>query len=133
MQNLLFFILVNVFFFSCSKNQENKNGRCDTLLAIGSTITPKTTTIAAGIKTVVNSYGPDLCYSYAGFGITQKEGNIFEIKSRGKVNCSAAICAQAIYSVKDSTTIYTNTAGTYYLKFFNNAATSFKTDTVVVN
>ena len=133
MRNIFILIGIIVFLFSCSKNRDNKNGICDTLLTIGSTNTPKITTVAAGIKTVVNSYGPDLCYSYAGFGIAQKEGNIFEIKSKGKVNCGAAICAQAIYAVKDSTIIYTNTVGTYYLKFFNNAATSFKTDTVVVN
>lgn len=134
MSKAVFYLLVLSLLNSCSKDKSENVGQCDTYLLINSTKTPRTSTISSGIKTIIDCYGPNLCYSFSGMEIIEKEGNVFEIKAKGKAPCGPAICLQAIYAVKDSATINIRMVGFYYLKFFNNdAATSFKTDTVVVN
>jgi hypothetical protein len=132
MRAIFFSLLLSSLFLSCHKNKDGTTGQCDTYLIIGSTNTPRTSTISAGITTIINGYGPDLCYSFSGTQLTQKEGKIIEIKLKGKRPCGPAICADAIYNVKDTVTINTPQTGQYYLQFFNGTSL-FKTDTVTVN
>lgn len=125
-------MLAITFLISCDKENEEKNGLCDTYLEITSTNTPKTTTASAGITTVINGYGSNLCFRFTGTEITLKEPNVLEIKLKGKFPCGPAICAQALLGVRDTVTINTQQTGAYYLKFFNGNFL-FKTDTVTVN
>jgi len=129
MKTLLLAIMV-ILFFSCEKTTHRN--LCDTFLVIDSTSTPRTSTVAMGISSIIDCYGANLCYSYAGMDVVAKSGNIFEINAKGKINCEAQICAEALYQVRDTIQINTPAAGTYYLKFYNST-TLVKTDTVTVN
>ena len=127
----LLFIFVLLAIASC--NKDSKTGQCDAFLTITSTLTAKTTTQAAGISSVINSYGPNLCYTFSHTEVLRKPGNIFEIKSKGKFPCNATICADALYQARDSINIDVAAPGTYFLKFYHNTSAFFKTDTVQVN
>jgi hypothetical protein len=129
MKSILLLAVV-VLFFGCEKGQDND--LCDTYLEIDSTSTPRSSTVGTGITSIINCYGPSLCYSYAGMDISGKGGNIFEIHAKGKIRCNVQICALALYQVRDTITISTPAAGSYFLKFYNNT-TLLKTDTITVN
>lgn len=116
---------------ACNK-EDTRSDLCDTDLVIGKTTTPAIVTLSSGIVFSYESYGANLCYSFSGTAISQKAGNIYEIRSKGKVPCKPTICAQAIYQVNDTQRILTPLSGTYYLQFYNENSL-FKTDTVHVN
>lgn len=126
----LFYLVLCVFMLGCKK-EDSQVALCDVSLIIGNTESPKTAFINTGITFSYECFGNNLCYSFSGTGISQKSGNIFEIRAKGKFPCSAAICAQAIFQASDTITIKTPQAGSYYLQFFNEN-TLFKTDTVLV-
>lgn len=123
------FLLLSAF--SCNKNDDNP-GQCDTDLVITDTRTPATTTIAAGINSIIESYGANLCYSFSKTEILEQPGKIFHIRSKGKVICGKPICAQALFQATDSVKITIPASGIYFLKFYNDN-NHFKTDTVQVN
>jgi hypothetical protein len=136
MKRIISIILVVSLTLSCKKNDEE---RCDTYLIISSTNTPETSTLSQGITSTVHSYGPDLCYQFAGMQVSQQptpSGPAFQfqyfIKVKGTVPCEASICPQAIYNTTNSFSLYPTIAGTYYLHFYNQGQ-FFKTDTVIVN
>jgi len=129
MKTLLVATIV-VIFVSCEKTPERN--LCDTFLVIDSTSTPRTSTVAVGISSIISCYGPNLCYSYAGMNIAVKSGNVFEVSAKGAMPCEAQVCAQALYQVQDTIQISIPATGTYYLKFYNNASL-VKTDTITVN
>jgi hypothetical protein len=122
--------IVVILFFSCEKTPDKS--LCDTFLVIDSTSTPRTSTVAAGISSIIECYGANLCYSYTGMDVAAKSGNIFEINAKGKINCEVQICAEALYQVRDTIQINTPAAGIYYLKFYNSTSL-VRTDTVTVN
>jgi hypothetical protein len=122
------FILISSF--SC--NRDNDPGQCDTYLVITATRTSASTTISAGINSIIESYGANLCYSFSNTEILEKPGSIFQIRSKGKVVCGNPVCAQALFQVTDSVKIAVSVPGMYYLKFYNDNSL-FKTDTVQVN
>jgi hypothetical protein len=126
------FLLATVTFllFACEKTPDRN--LCNTFLVIDSTSTPKNSTVAAGISSIVDCYGANLCYSYAGMQVVANGGNVFAINAKGTINCKAQVCAQALYQVRDTIQISTTAPGTYYLKFYNDNSL-FKTDTVTVN
>lgn len=131
-------LLLSSIAAGCKKNTDGKY--CDTYLSIISTTTPGNTTLAQGITSIIKCTGPNLCYSftdtevlipvYGGPGPTPL---LFDIRAKGKMPCSPKqICAQAIFQASDTVNIHVSSAGTYYLRFYNNA-NLFKIDTVVVN
>jgi hypothetical protein len=126
----LFLATIIVIFVSCEKTPDRNI--CDTFLVIDSTSTPKTSTVAVGISSIIDCYGANLCYSYTGMDVAAKSGNVFEINAKGTINCEAQVCAQALYQVRDTIQINTTAAGTYYLKFYNSTSL-VKTDTITVN
>lgn len=122
--------------FSCKKDEKKE---CDTYLAIGSAVTDRTTTVAAGITSTVDAYGGDLCFSYTGMEISKQSspsGPVFAfeyfIKAKAKRPCGKSICAQAIYHARDIINIKPGTPGTYYLNFYGNGQI-VQRDTVIVN
>ena len=125
-------LLAGVVFliFSCGKDRDSN--LCNTYFIIDSTSTPRSSTVATGIVSIIKCYGSNLCYSYTGMDIAGRPGNIFEINAKGKIPCGAPVCAQALYEVQDTVNINTAAAGTYYLKFYNNNIL-LKTDTITVN
>lgn len=129
MKTLLVATIV-VIFVSCEKTPDRN--LCDTFLVIDSTSTPRTSTVAVGISSIIECYGANLCYSYAGIDVAAKSGNVFEISAKGTIPCEAQVCAQALYRVQDTIQISISATGTYYLKFYNNASL-VRTDTITVN
>jgi hypothetical protein len=126
----LYIIIIAFFFAGCGKNQ-NANNVCEADLVITRTITPTSTTIAAGIRSTVDAYGSNLCYSYSHNEVTAVGGNIYQIRIKGKLPCDATVCAQALYPVQTQINISPVQPGTYYLHFFNFDA-FVKADTVIV-
>lgn len=124
---------------ACQKGKNN-NQQCDTFLVISSTSTDRTTTVAAGITSIIDSYGGDLCFHYKGMQISQQatpSGPVYQyeyfLRAKAVKDCGPEmVCALAIYQVKDTVHIHPTTAGTYYLNFYNESG-RFKRDTVVVN
>jgi hypothetical protein len=131
MKSILIAVVV-VLFLSCGKNGDRSNNLCDTYFVIDSTSTPRSSTVASGITSIIRCYGSNLCYTYTGMEITNRSGNVFEINAKGKIPCGTPVCAQALREVRDTVNISNATAGTYYLKFYNNSLL-LKTDTVTVN
>jgi hypothetical protein len=126
----LLILSVVAFSFSCTKNKHS--GRCNTYFSITSATTPRTTTVAAGITTIVEGYGSTGCHQFAGSEVTNGLANIIEIRLKGTAPCEAAICPDMLVGGIDTIRIQTPVTGIYYLKFFGGSAL-FKTDTVIVN
>lgn len=126
-----FWFLLFFLFAGCSK-KDSSDKPCDTELIITKTQSPLIADKATGIVFSYDCYGPNMCYRFSTTAILEKPGNIYEIRAIGTISCKAAVCLQAIYKARDTVTIYTTAAGTYYLQFFNNNVIS-KTDTVRVN
>jgi TM2 domain-containing membrane protein YozV len=118
------------FSFSCTKNKHS--GRCNTYFSITSATTPRTTTVATGITTIVKGYGSTGCHQFTGSEVTNGIANSIEIRIKGTVPCEATICTDVLISARDTIKISTPGTGIYYLKFFSESAL-FKTDTVLVN
>ena len=131
MKSILIVIVVGLL-FSCGKDGDRSNNLCETYFVIDSTNTPRTSTVANGITTIIRCYGSNLCYTYTDMDITIRPGNVFEIHAKGKIPCGAVVCAQALREARDTGRISTASAGTYYLKFYNNTSL-LKTDTITVN
>ncbi|MBL7747567.1 MAG: hypothetical protein JNM19_09095 [Chitinophagaceae bacterium] len=124
-------LLAFVFlFFACKKSPDSR--LCTTYLVIDSTNTPRSSTVAVGISSIISCYGSDLCYSYTGMEVAANGGNVFKINAKGAIPCVAQVCAQALYRVRDTIQINTTSAGIYYLQFYNNTSL-VKTDTIIVN
>ena len=119
-----------VFSLSCTKNKNG--GRCNTYFDITSATTPPTTTVAAGITTIVKGYGYNGCYQFTGSEVTSGLANNIEIRLKGTVPCEANVCTDILIGAIDTIKIPTPATGIYYLKYFSGAGL-FKTDTVVVN
>lgn len=130
MRLLLILVTSLIVLDSCKKDNENE--MCDAFLVIGETNSTSTTTVSAGITTIIKGYGPDLCYSFSGTVIRNMAGKKIELRMKGKYPCDPAFCPQAIFNVTDTLHISTPVTGTYYLQFFNGS-TLLKTDTVTVN
>ena len=130
MRYISLLIAATVSFLSCTKNKQS--GRCNTYFNITSTTTTQTTTIAAGITTIVGGYGYNGCFQFAGSEVKNLTGNNIEIRLKGTIPCEATICTDMLVGARDTLKISTPAAGTYYLKFFSGSS-FVKTDTVLVN
>ena len=130
MRNISLLILAVASLLSCTKNRNS--GPCNTYFDITSAITPRTTTVAAGITTIVNGYGYNGCYQFTGSEVTNGPANSIEIRLKGTVPCEAKICTDMLVGARDTLKISTPAAGIYYLKFFSGSS-FVKTDTVLVN
>ena len=127
-------MLIALLFAGCNKNTD-KNTNKSTCIA-GFVITKTTTTspvlVADGINTDITSYGANSCYTFSYTEVKQAAGNIFEIRSIGKVTCGPTVCADVFIGARDTVHISTPLAGTYILRFYNPNSL-FKSDTVRVN
>lgn len=115
----------------CSINSQPDKILVD--LRIYGTATPRSQVQGQAIISQVKCSGPDLCYRFCHFEITEAGTRRFEIRAKATFpKGNNYVCLQAFY-VKDTTAkINTPTKGQYLLQFYNKNIL-FKTDTVQVN
>jgi hypothetical protein len=100
-------------------------------MAIVKTVTPGSAVKSNDIVSVVTCQGPDLCYRFSHFAVTEAGNKTFDIRAKANYPGAPAVCAQAIYRVDTTFRITVSDVGTYYLRFYNGNEL-FKTDTVGV-
>jgi hypothetical protein len=129
----IFFALLALTTFSCTKDNSEIENNLKSDLTFQS-VTIVTEGNANGeIKAAATVVGPNLCYKFTHFEVSNSRQNQFDIYTRGTVPASGQMCAQALYS-KDTTVSITKPApGIYTLNFWNPDKQLFKSETVTVN
>ena len=134
MQKLLVLQLPLLFLLACQKTGSEP----DTILTELSIVATATTVYinqGQDIVSRVRCSGPNFCYSFAKFEITQTGQEQFEISAKAHYpnpKKGDIICLQAVYYIDTVLNIRAPARGQYLLKFMNNHQL-FKTDTIQVN
>lgn len=118
-------------FFSCEK-EKIKTDESLVDLTFTSTTTPKVVSAESDIVARVRCYGPNLCYRFVRFDVSETGTRQFDIRAKAEVPKGNPVCAQALYQVDSTVRIHASASGQYILRFFQNN-TLFKADTVQVN
>jgi hypothetical protein len=127
------FALLALSIFSCAKENPDTDDHLQSDLSFQSVTMITEGTINGELKAAATVVGPDLCYTFTHFEVSNKEQNKLDIYAKGTVPQPGQVCAQAIYR-KDTTVIISKPApGTYTLNFWNPNNQVFKTVTVTVN
>jgi hypothetical protein len=132
MRQISILLVIITGLFSCNKDKQKNQGQCIGYMEITAATTPKVTTVNTGITMLIQGYGYNSCFKFTETEVMLKGANSFEIKLKSEVPCGPSSCADVLVGVRDTLTINTPKAGTYYLKYINGPSL-FKTDTVVVN
>ena len=85
------------------------------------------------IRATASVVGPNLCYKFTHFQVSNTTQNQFDIYAKGVEPSPEQICAQALYSLDTTVSIPRPAPGTYALKFWNPGSKLFKSETVVVD
>ena len=85
------------------------------------------------IQAAATVIGPDLCYKFTHFQISNSKENQFDIYAKGTVPGPGQVCAQAIYRKDTTISIAKPAPGTYVLNFWNPDNQLFKSETVTIN
>ena len=128
-----FLVIVLIFLNGCTKANEPDTVFVD--LTFISTNTPSIGIQGQDIISNVRCFGPDLCYKFSKFEITETTIGHFDIKAKSTYPNSKkgdVVCLQAIYNIDTSIKINAVTKGQYILRFLNFNGL-FKSDTVRVN
>lgn len=132
MKKILFTLLAFAT-FSCTKENQDKEGNFKSDLMFHSVSLVTEGAVNGEIKARATVVGPNLCYSFTHFEVSNSKQNHFDIYAKGTVPAPEQICAQALYK-KDTTVSITKPApGTYTLNFWNPDNQIFKSETVIVN
>jgi hypothetical protein len=132
MKKILFAILA-LSVISCEKqNSELKNDlKSDLVFQSVSIVTEGHAN--GDITAAATLVGPNLCYKFTHFEVSNTRQNQFDIYAKGDVPAPSQICAQALYQKDTTVSIARPAPGTYVLNFWNPGDKLFKSETVTVN
>ncbi len=132
MKKILFAALA-LTVFSCEKQNSELENEFESDLTFQSVSAVTEGNANGKIEAAATLVGPNLCYTFTHFEVSNTRQNQFDIYAKGNVPVQGQICAQAIYR-KDTTVSITRPApGTYVLNFWNPDDKLFKSETVTVN
>lgn len=125
----ILFALIAVIAFACTK-ENNDAPQGDLMFHSVALVTEG---VASGeIKATATVGGPNLCYSFTHFQVTNAKQNQFDIYAKGTVPGPNQMCAQALYKKDTTVTVAKPAPGTYIINFWNPKNQLFKSDTVTV-
>jgi len=134
MRQIVLTFLTMTFMIACSKSTVDPDTFLVDLTFL-STNTSNNVIQGQDIVSNVRCLGPDLCYKFSKFEITETAVKQFEIRAKSTYpnpKNGDIVCLQAIYYKDTTVKINASTKGKYILKFLNNNQL-FKADTVQVN
>lgn len=134
-QKIIIGFVVSFLISACIKSEP---ALPDTVLAdltITQTTAPSTVSANQNIVSGVKMTGPNQCYKFAQFEVTQQNPLLFDIRAKASIpnpDKGNVNCAPQVYTKDTVLSIPTHATGKYVLRFYNGTQL-FQSDTVQVN
>lgn len=135
MKNLVFVVVVAVFFTACLKSTEvQEPDRILVPMSFTRVITPDSSKLGDTVKAQVTVTGTNLCYRFEGYDGVNSGPDQYDIQAVGSIPNPAkkdTTCPDILYTKDTVLRVTPKLAGKLILRFFNGSSL-YKADTVEV-